>query len=124
MELGLNRIPGHPLNRYHPANINKQKPGTGVEAFARQAQAASARQTAEKVLSQEDVEKYLKDIIRMSSLFNRRLKYSVNSELRQVTVKVIDRETDNVIKELPPEALQKLHRNMREALGVLIDQQI
>jgi len=71
-----------------------------------------------------DVEQYLKDIIHITDTFNRKLKFTINRELDQVVVKVIDRETDKVIKEIPPEELQRLHIRMREALGLLFDTKI
>jgi flagellar protein FlaG len=55
---------------------------------------------------------------------NKRLSFSVNRELDQVVVKVIDRSTDKVIKELPPEELQRMHVRIREAIGLLIDEEI
>ncbi|AEJ61658.1 flagellar protein FlaG protein [Spirochaeta thermophila DSM 6578] len=61
---------------------------------------------------------------RLPSLFNRRLKYMIDPEVHQVIVKVIDRETEKVIKELPPEALQRLHRRIREAVALLVDEQV
>jgi flagellar protein FlaG len=46
----------------------------------------------------------------------------VDQSSQQVIVKVIDKETDKVIKELPPEELQRLHRNIKEAIGLLYDE--
>jgi flagellar protein FlaG len=48
---------------------------------------------------------------------NRRLKFEVDHKSHDVTVKVIDGETDKVIRVLPPEELQRLHDNMRNATG-------
>lgn len=87
------------------------------------AQAAS-KEAATRKQPDIDVEQYLKDIIRITDTFNRKLKFTINRELNQVVVKVIDRETDKVIKEIPPEELQRLHIRMREALGLLFDEQI
>jgi flagellar protein FlaG len=42
----------------------------------------------------------------------------------QVIVKVIDKNTDKVIKELPPEELQRMHNNVRDALGILFDERV
>lgn len=66
----------------------------------------------------------VRDISMVSQTFNRRLKFHVNEELGQVIVKVIDSETDKVIKELPPQALQRLHVRIREMIGLLIDEEI
>jgi flagellar protein FlaG len=70
------------------------------------------------------VQQTIREIEEFSNFLNRRLKYSVNRETDQVIVKVIDSETDKVIKVLPPEELQRLHSRMREAIGLLFDETI
>jgi len=57
-------------------------------------------------------------------MFNRRLKFSVNEEIDRVVVKVVDGSTDKVIKEIPPEDIQKLVARIRETIGILFDQEI
>ncbi len=74
--------------------------------------------------SNVDAERYLKNILKMTELFNRKLKFSIDRELEQVIVKVVDSQTDKVIKEIPPEELQRLYSSMKEALGQLIDEQM
>ena len=71
-----------------------------------------------------DFEQIAEDLQLVTEAFNRRLKFSINKELGQVVVKVIDKETDKVIKELPPEEIQRLHVRIREAIGLLIDEEI
>ena len=75
-------------------------------------------------VSPEEVQKMLREIVNFSDTFNRRLKFSVNRDLNQVVVKVIDRETDKVIKEIPHEGLQRLHVRLKEAMGLLFDEEI
>ena len=74
--------------------------------------------------SNVDAEKYLHDILKMTEIFNRKLKFSIDRELDQVIVKVVDSQTDKVIKEIPPEELQRLYSSMKEAIGLLVDEQI
>jgi flagellar protein FlaG len=71
-----------------------------------------------------DINQITEDLRIVSQAFNRRLQFSINQELNQVVVKVIDRQTDKVIKELPFEELQRLHVRVREAIGLLIDEEI
>ena len=71
-----------------------------------------------------DIAQITEDLRIVSQAFNRRLQFSVNHDLNQVVVKVIDRQTDKVIKELPSEELQRLHVRVREAIGLLIDEEI
>jgi len=64
------------------------------------------------------------DLQRMGDAFNKRLQFVVDHRSNEVIVKVIDKETDKVIKELPPEELQRLHRNLKEAIGLLFDEMV
>jgi len=64
------------------------------------------------------------DLKRITTIFNRKLQFVVDHHSNEVIVKVIDKETDKVIKELPPEELQRLHRNLREAVGLLFDEMV
>jgi len=71
-----------------------------------------------------DIKTTAQDLERVSLAFNRRLKFVVDHESHDITVKVIDTETDKVIKVLPPEELQKLHQRIRETIGFLFDQRV
>ncbi len=69
-----------------------------------------------------DIEETARDLEKISLAFNKKLRFSVNRELEEVVVKVIDPETDKVIRELPPEEIQNLHLKMREMIGLLFDE--
>ena len=77
---------------------------------------------AAKSSDAQTTRRYLDEILDYTQFFNKRLKFSVNEELDQVVVKVIDGKTDKVIKEIPPEVLQRMHVRIREAIGLLIDE--
>jgi flagellar protein FlaG len=64
------------------------------------------------------------ELERVSLAFDRRLQFVVDHQSNEVIVKVIDRETDKVIKVLPPEELQRLHSKLKETIGFLFDQQV
>ena len=57
-------------------------------------------------------------------VFDRKLQFVVDHNSNQVIVKVIDKETDKVIKELPPEELQRMHNNLKETIGFLFDERV
>ncbi len=78
----------------------------------------------ERSLSPDEVQRMLREIVNFSDAFNRKLQFSVNNDLNQVVVKVIDRDTDKVIKEIPHEGLQRLHMRLKEAVGLLFDEEI
>ncbi|MCL2094350.1 MAG: flagellar protein FlaG [Treponema sp.] len=62
------------------------------------------------------------DLQRVSAAFNNRLQFVIDQDTRQILIKVIDNETDKVIKVLPPEELQRVHHRMKESIGFLFDQ--
>ena len=62
------------------------------------------------------------DLERMGNAFNKKLQYVVDHSSNEVLVKVIDKETDKVIKVIPPEELQRLHRSLKEAIGLLFNE--
>jgi len=61
------------------------------------------------------------DMEKISETFNRRLSFSVNEKLGQVVVKVIDNDTDKVVREIPPIELQHVYERIREVIGLLFD---
>jgi len=64
------------------------------------------------------------DLERLGLAFNRKLQFVVDHGSNQVIIKVIDKETDKVIKEIPPEELERLHNNLKEVIGLLFDEMV
>jgi flagellar protein FlaG len=74
--------------------------------------------------SSPSLEKTTADIQHISLVFNSRLKFVIDHESNEILIKVIDNETDKVIKVLPPEELQRLHSRIRETMGFLFDRMV
>ena len=104
--------------------VVKRRKSVDLEAGKKAKQVAKnlATEAAKSSQQRVDAERYLSEIVDYTQFFNKRLRFSVNEELGQVVVKVIDSQTDKVIKEIPPEVLQRLHVRIREAIGLLIDE--
>ena len=86
--------------------------------------AAEQLQRREQKLSRERIKQLTRELRDVTRAFNKRLSFSYNEELDQVVVKVIDRETETVIKELPPSELQRVHLRIKEAIGLLFDESV
>ncbi|MDR0290970.1 MAG: flagellar protein FlaG [Treponema sp.] len=71
-----------------------------------------------------EIRKVAADIVQVSQTFNKRLHFVVDHQSNEVIVKVIDKATDKVIKVLPPEELQRLHRKLKETIGFLFNEQV
>jgi flagellar protein FlaG len=115
----------HGLKTYTPVQDSQQRPeaGTPQPAHGRTDQ-SSTPVVIETTYSKEEIERYLNDLLHSHLMYNRRLKFSVNQELNKVIVKVIDGSTDEVIKEIPPEEIQRLQARIRDAIGLLFDEKI
>lgn len=53
-----------------------------------------------------------------------KLQFSVNNELGEVVVKVVDPNNNQVIKEIPSEDVQKMQVRMKKVIGLLFDEMI
>ena len=85
--------------------------------------AAEVTQTIEK--SEADLEADVKELQRLSDLVTgHKLQFNVNKELNKVIVKVVNSSTDEVIREIPSEDLQRIQIRMKQAIGVLFDEMI
>lgn len=86
---------------------------------------AQAKATAERGETQRsDLQSNLEILRKTYAAFNKRLSFYLNEEIDRVVVKVIDGETDKVIKEIPPEEIQDLVARIQKAIGVLVDEMI
>lgn len=66
-----------------------------------------------------------KELQKLSDLvMGPKLQFNVNNELGSVIVKIVDPSTEQVIKEIPSEDMQKLKVRIRKAIGVLFDEMI
>lgn len=69
----------------------------------------------------EELRRYAEELRRVTAALDRKLELSYHEELNRFVVKVIDPSTDKVIRELPPNELQRVHLRIREAIGLLFD---
>ncbi len=74
--------------------------------------------------TREEIDQMVAQLQTTAAVINRRLRFSVNSDMGGVIVKVVDANTDKVIKELPPEALQRIQLRLNEAIGLLLDERV
>lgn len=91
---------------------------------ALQAADKSSQQVPENAQNPEKIRKVVEQIQSISNMFDRKLQFRVSDELDEVIIKVIDSNTDKVIREIPSAEIQKLQIRIKEALGLLFDESI
>ena len=104
--------------------VSQEYPNTKEPRFPEARAKLGHARHSEAALKNEDIGKNLDTLREAFRLFNRHLKFSVNKEIDRVVVKVIDGTTDKVIKEIPPEEIQKLVARIKETIGILFDEEI
>jgi flagellar protein FlaG len=75
-------------------------------------------------ISRQEIENQAKVLENTFLAFNRKVILSVNDTINQVVIKVVDAETDKVIKEIPAEEIQRLIARIKETIGLLVDEKI
>ncbi|HHT73221.1 MAG TPA: flagellar protein FlaG [Firmicutes bacterium] len=70
----------------------------------------------------EELERAAGHIGRALELIDRGLEFSVHEDTNRVVVKVINRETKEVIKEIPPEQILDVIARIWDMIGLLVDE--
>jgi flagellar protein FlaG len=61
---------------------------------------------------------------RISLAFNKKLQFVIDYGSKEITVNVIDPDTDKVVKVLPPKELRRLNTKIEETIGFLFDEKV
>lgn len=77
-------------------------------------------------LTESISEKMLTGIVKEANkaimMYNRSLEFSVHEKTKDIIVRVIDTETKEVIREIPPEKILDLVASILEMAGLLVDE--
>lgn len=81
-------------------------------------------------VTEEQLDKKLKDAL---SIANNKIKqsqprtrceFTYHEDMNRVSIKLIDKETDKVVKEIPPEKTIKMIEKLWEIAGLLVDEKL
>lgn len=104
----------------------------GVESVAiAQASIGSDKEVDQprKALQKEErtAEEIMKDLDAVNTqlrIMNRSIQFSIDERSHDIVVRVVDRESGEVIREVPPESLMKLRERMAEISGLLVEEKV
>jgi len=116
-------IPGLVQKGIHPEyEQKKEKVNLPHQVIQKNTKKLKNNDDAQK--TRANIEKSLKNIEEVVSHFNRRFKIRMDDNINRIIIKVIDRDTDRVIKVIPPEEIQHLIQKINEMMGLLVDKTI
>mgnify|MGYP001179515919 FL=1 len=76
------------------------------------------------VLDADAVQEMVDGLNQALQAANKRLQFLVHETTGRIYVKVIDRETEEVIREIPPEKILDLVGRIQELVGLLVDEKV
>ena len=75
-------------------------------------------------LSRDEVQELVEQINKKLDYLNKYLKITLDDELEIPVVKILERETDRVIRQIPPEHILSLMKKIDEMLGILLSERV
>jgi len=113
------------VNRQNFNNDNNNREKVEVEnAIKSQPDSLQEQNEYKQEELEEDVKKSVDDINDIVKKIKEDLAFELHDETERMMVKVIDRKTQEVIKELPPEEMLDLTARIHEMVGLLIDEKV
>jgi flagellar protein FlaG len=82
---------------------------------------AEKNQPVNKTPQEQEVKNAVEDLNNALNELNVQRKFSVEKELNQVVVKVLDTSNNEVIRQIPSEEAINLAKNIKEMVGLLFD---
>ncbi|CCU80827.1 hypothetical protein HSACCH_02342 [Halanaerobium saccharolyticum subsp. saccharolyticum DSM 6643] len=73
---------------------------------------------------EDEVRESVKDVNEIVDQVKEGLSFQIHEDTEELMVQVIDINTDEVIKELPPEEMLDLKARIHEMVGILIDEKV
>lgn len=111
------------LNEQTVASAVKQAQKT-EDAKADKKQQDDKDKQDEQKLNEDQVDYITKELNKLMSKINCNLQFTYHKELNTMSVKMLDKKTHEVIKEVPPEKLIKHMIKAKDWLGAFLDKKI
>ncbi|MCR5188983.1 MAG: flagellar protein FlaG [Treponema sp.] len=99
---------------------------TKTQAVVQQSITPTGAQVAQNIeQSMAEIKANVQELQKMSEMVaGNKLQFSVNKELNDVVISIVDTATNQVVKQIPSEDMLKLKLRMRKAIGSVFDEVI
>ncbi|MDW8293754.1 MAG: flagellar protein FlaG [Aquificaceae bacterium] len=77
-----------------------------------------------KSVDSEELQKFIEEIKRKFDMLSKYLRIDIDRELEIPVVKIIERDTNRIIRQIPPEYLLELMKRIDQMLGVLLQKEV
>lgn len=114
-DIRVNSMPSNKIREARRSGSEKNEPDTTVNI--------RAGKEVQGALENERLEKAIEEITKAVNHFNKKLSMEVEEDLNRTIIKVIDKETDEVVRQIPSEEMIELAKNAKELKGLLFSKE-
>lgn len=93
-----------------------------VETTSGSQDAANEATMATKKVAKSTIDNTISETNSKIKMSNTQLQYSVDKETQRISIKIIDKDTDKVIREVPPEETLEAIKKIWEIAGIMVDE--
>jgi len=111
------------VGQSQPRKANEAVQRTGNATPARATEASTFQDVAQQSpeVQGEKVEEIVAELNELAQQIERQLQFSVDKDSGRTVIRVIDSQTEEVIREIPPKEILTLRRRLDEVQGVLFE---
>jgi Uncharacterized flagellar protein FlaG len=114
-----------PINQdRRPENIDNSQTSTAIniQKSANTDQNQLENQPKDSLKNVEELKKILQELQNKISYLNKSLKIELNEEIKEPVVKIIDITSNEVIRQIPPDYVINIIKNINKMLGALVNE--
>jgi flagellar protein FlaG len=111
-------------NNNSSENIRTENINSNNKKTNRQAKSLQEKKEYNQQELEDEVRESVKDVNEIVDQVKEGLSFQIHEDTEELMVQVIDVNTDEVIKELPPEEMLDLKARIHEMVGILIDEKV
>jgi len=106
-----------------PASINiTETPVASTSAESKQTSNGQTKEQSENATANQQIKEAITRANNQLKPHRTRCEFSYHEETKRVSIKIVDKDTKEVIKEIPPEKTLEMVEKMWELAGILVDE--
>ena len=97
---------------------------SGGKKELKQVDEKSAKSVAENQLGKSQLNKYAEKLSKVMEILNHSIRFSVDDESDRMIVKIVNSETNEVIRQIPPKEMLQLMHRLDQMAGLMLDEKV
>jgi len=103
--------------------VQKQAQEGALERMKREREESVHQSEAERRVNSQELQKLMEEIKRKFDMLSKYLRIDIDSELEIPVAKIKEKDTNRVIRQIPPEYLLDLMKKIDQMLGILLNKE-